>query len=43
MGTKDLAKMTKDEANRSLSYEEKVRWIEEHTRTASTYCMRNAV
>ena len=36
-----LSLMTKEEANRRLSYEDKVRWVEEHTKTANTYCMRN--
>lgn len=43
METKDLTNMTKDEANLSLSYEEKFRWVEEHTKTANTYCMRNGM
>ena len=43
METKDLATMTKDEANLSLSYEDKVKWVEEHTRTANTYFMRNGM
>lgn len=38
-----LETMTKDEANLSLSYEDKVKWVEEHTRTANTYCMRNGM
>lgn len=43
METKDLATMTKEEANTSLSYEDKAKWVEEHTRTANTYCMRNGI
>ena len=43
METKDLATMTKDEANINLSYEDKVRWAEEHTRTANTYVIRNGM
>jgi hypothetical protein len=43
MDRKILSLMTKEEANISLSYEDKVRWVEEHTRTANTYCMRNGM
>lgn len=38
-----LETMTKDEANLSLSYEDKVKWVEEHTRTANTYVIRNGI
>lgn len=41
MDRKLLALMSMEEANRSLSYEDKVRWVEEHTRTANTYSMCN--
>lgn len=43
METTDLTTMTKEEANRSLSHEDKVRWVEEHTRTANTYVIRNGI
>ena len=38
-----LENMTKDEANLSLSYEDKVRLVKEHTRTANTYVIRNGM
>lgn len=38
-----LANMTKDEANISLPCEDKVKWVEEHTRTANTYVIRNGM
>jgi hypothetical protein len=41
MDREKLSLMTKEEANRSLSYEDKVKWVEEHTKTANTYFMRN--
>lgn len=34
---KVLKDMTKDEANRLLSYKFKREWVEVHTRTANTY------
>lgn len=43
MDRKILSHMTKEEANKSLSYEDKVRWVEEHTRTANTYVIRNGM
>lgn len=36
-----LKAMTKDEANKTLSYKDKTRWVELHNATANLYFIRN--